>query len=61
MASVVRDVGSHMAYYGFGLLMLFVYTGMALVSGSFFRRESEKDRLELAIGKMLTNLIQPMN
>lgn len=61
MASIVRNVGSHVAFYGFGLLMLFVYWGMSIVSGSFFKRESEKDKLELAIGKTITNPFYLMN
>ena len=61
MASIVRNVGSHVAFYGFGLLMLLVYLGTSIVSRSFFKRESEKDRLELAIGKRITTLFYLIN
>lgn len=40
------------ALYGFGLLNWFVYLGLAITSGSFFKRDTEQDRLQLQIGEI---------
>jgi hypothetical protein len=40
-----------LALYSFGIFNWFLYLGLAISSGSFFKKETEKDRLQLAIGE----------
>ena len=40
------------ALYTFAILNWFLYLGLAISSGSFFKKATEQDRLQLAIGKI---------
>lgn len=40
-----------LALYSFGILNWFLYLGLAISTGSFFKKDTEKDRLLLAIGE----------
>ena len=52
MATRRSKIGRQMILYGFGVVALFVYWGAMIASGSFFQRESEKQKLQLAIGEL---------
>jgi hypothetical protein len=41
------------ALYSFGIFNWFLYLGLAISNGSFFKKETEQDRLQLAIGKKI--------
>lgn len=41
------------ALYSFGIFNWFLYLGLAISGGSFFKKETEQDVLQLAIGKSL--------
>jgi hypothetical protein len=41
-------------FYAFGLFNWCLYLSIAIYKGSFFRKDSEQDRLQLAIGTRLS-------
>jgi ABC-type transport system involved in cytochrome bd biosynthesis fused ATPase/permease subunit len=49
--SLAQLAVSRLALYSFGILNWFLYLGIAISSGSFFKKVTEKDRLQLAIGE----------
>ena len=50
MLARIKGITAKVAWYGFGSFMLVVYATLAIANGSFFRRETEKEKLDLAIG-----------
>jgi hypothetical protein len=43
-------------FYAFGLFNWCLYLSISVYTGSFFRKDSEQDRLQLAIGKPFAGL-----
>jgi fucose permease len=50
--SLVQAAVWKIALYSFGLLNWFLYLGLAISSGSFFKKDTEQDRLQLDIGEL---------
>ena len=51
MARTILDrLVSNLAFYSFGIFSFFLYLVLSLRSGEFFRKFSEKDRLQYDIG-----------
>jgi hypothetical protein len=50
--SLVQAAAWKIALYSFGLLNWFLYLGLAISSGSFFKKDTEQDRLQLDIGEL---------
>ena len=51
MIDFVKKLVTRLCILTFGLFNFFLYLGISVTNGSFFQRESEKDRLELALGR----------
>ena len=50
MASSLQSLVNHLVVYSFGVLNFFFYLGLVVNSGSFFKKQTEQDKLQLAIG-----------
>ena len=50
MSDLVKKALHQLAFYVFALSGYFVYLGIGIYGGSFFRKSSQQDRLQLAIG-----------
>lgn len=50
MAGVLFRAVKSAILFGYGLFILFVYGFMQIRSGSFFKKSSEKEKLELYLG-----------
>lgn len=51
MATSHGSILYQLLFYAFGLFNWCLYLSIAIYNGSFFRKDSEQDRLQLAIGK----------
>jgi hypothetical protein len=56
MAASHGSILYQLLFYAFGLFNWCLYLSIALYKGSFFRKDSEQDRLQLAIGKHFPEL-----
>jgi hypothetical protein len=56
MAASHGSILYELLFYAFGLFNWCLYLSIALFKGSFFRKDSEQDRLQLAIGKHFPEL-----
>ena len=50
MAHAVKSLLYQLTFYAFGLFNWFLYLGIAIYTKSFFKKDTEQDRLQLALG-----------
>ena len=50
MESIPAKLGKNLAWYAFAVFGYFLYLGLVIKSGMFFRKETEQDKLQLSIG-----------
>ena len=50
MAYAVKPLLYQLLFYAFGLFNWFLYLGLAISNRSFFKKDTEQDRLQLALG-----------
>ncbi len=50
VTNVLHQVLSGLAFYVFAVCNWFLYLGLFMKSGAFFKKDTEQDRLQYAIG-----------
>lgn len=49
-SSFIKHLLGRVAFYSFGIFNWFLFLGLFIKNGTFFRRDSEQDKLQYAIG-----------
>lgn len=50
----LRRLLGRVSYYSFGIFNWFLFLGLFMKNGTYFKKDSEKDRLQFAIGPLIT-------
>ena len=50
-SNFLKDVGKKVAFYAFAVFNMFLYAGLSMRSSAFFKKDTEQDKLQYAIGK----------